>query len=296
MKHTFLAYLIFAFSTQWASAQVTDQRVTDAGGDQQLLGQLTQASLSSPPFNEWFDAGADQYNPDGDFITRTRNLQDFEIEVFMGTWCGDSRREVPRLIKTLRALNFPEQQLSIVGVNRTTDQYKQSPNGEQAGKNIHRVPTIIFYRNGKEVNRIVETPVTSIEEDIHTIVSGGEYEANYPVVSKLESLLANRPQRVTIEEAESIAQELKPLSINPAELASYGYVELYGNNIDKAAAIFEINRFLFPTEPLVYEALAASYYHQRRYTEAGDHYRQVLELDAGNDNALKMLDEIASKQ
>ena len=45
--------------------------------------------------------------------------------------------------------------------------------------NLNRVPTIIFYKNGKEVNRFVEFAQESLEEDIAKIVSGKDYKNSY---------------------------------------------------------------------------------------------------------------------
>ena len=56
---------------------------------------------------------------------------------------------------------------------------QKSPGGEEWGLNIQRVPTLIFLKNGREINRIVETPVTSWEADFLTIVSNQTYIPNY---------------------------------------------------------------------------------------------------------------------
>ena len=36
-------------------------------------------------------------------------------------------------------------QLEFIALYVDDDRYKQGPNGEEKGKNIHRVPTFIFY-------------------------------------------------------------------------------------------------------------------------------------------------------
>jgi thiol-disulfide isomerase/thioredoxin len=84
----------------------------------------------------------------------------------MGTCCGDSKREVPRFIKILKPVDFPMENLKIVALDKRKEKYKKSPQGEEWGLNIRRVPTFIFYKNGREINRIIETPVTTLEEDI----------------------------------------------------------------------------------------------------------------------------------
>jgi len=43
------------------------------------------------------------------------------------------------------------------------------------GKNINFVPTIIVYRNTIEVNRIVEIPVESLEQDLLNILTKNTY-------------------------------------------------------------------------------------------------------------------------
>ena len=97
----------------------------------------------------------------------------------MGTWCGDSKREVPRFIKILESVDYPMENLKIVAVDKRRDFYKKSPQGEEWGLNIRRVPTFIFYKNGREINRIIETPVTTLEVDIVSIVLQQEYTPNY---------------------------------------------------------------------------------------------------------------------
>ena len=294
MRTAILLGSLLLFSAQCAVSQVVNQRLIDSDGYEHLLGPLTEEGLSSPPFGEWFERGVDQYEPDRQIVERIDNLTDYDIEVFMGTWCSDSRREVPRLIKTLHELSFPPAQLSIIGVNRSKDQYKQSPSGEEAGKNIHRVPTIIFYKDGREVDRIVESPIVSLEQDIQTITSGGEYTPNYLAVTKLNDLLQSRGLSFVSDEAGSIADDLKPLSTKPSELATYGSVHLYRKNIDKAVAVFEINRLLFPDEAVVYASLAAAYYDQGSYGKAEANAMEALKLEPDNESALEILAAIAT--
>ena len=45
--------------------------------------------------------------------------------------------------------------------------------------NIHHVPTFILYQNGIEVNRIIETPVESLEKDLIAIIQAKKYSSNY---------------------------------------------------------------------------------------------------------------------
>src|SRR5450759_2157508 len=86
----------------------------------------------------------------------------------MGTWCPDSRREVPRFMRVLNAWQFPEATVTFIGV----DDAKLSPVGEYMKLDILRVPTFIIYKNNIEAGRIIENPATSLEQDMVNILTG----------------------------------------------------------------------------------------------------------------------------
>jgi thiol-disulfide isomerase/thioredoxin len=102
-------------------------------------------------------------------------IKNLKIKAVMGTWCGDSRREVPHFYKLLDALDFDYNNLQMIAVNHD----KEAPNNEQEGLNIRRVPTLIFYKNGKEINRFVEYPVETLEKDMLHILEDNSYKHSY---------------------------------------------------------------------------------------------------------------------
>jgi thiol-disulfide isomerase/thioredoxin len=93
----------------------------------------------------------------------------------MGTWCGDSRRETPRFYKVLEQTDFDLNNFELITVNKD----KKTPDNLQEGLNIIRVPTFIFYKQGKEVGRYVEFPRETLEKDILKIVTGQPYKHSY---------------------------------------------------------------------------------------------------------------------
>ena len=113
-----------------------------------------------------------------------KKLKKHQIKLFLGTWCGDSKREVPRMLKILQEAKFPMGQLEVVALDYRKGQYKKSPTGEEKGLNIIKVPTMIFFKKEKEVNRIVESPLESLEEDMAQIISNNPYTPNYATLSK----------------------------------------------------------------------------------------------------------------
>ena len=278
-------------TTEAAIGQVVEQRVTASDGREVLLGVLTEEGLRSPPYDAWYPQGVDQYRPDQQVLQQI-DLSDYEITVFMGTWCGDSRREVPRLMKILHELDFPSDRLSIVGVDRAREQFKQSPNGEEIGKNIHRVPTVIVSQGGAEVGRIVESPARSLEQDLMAITTGARYDGNYQVVDQLHQLIVSRGPSALVREVDSIARQLQAVAKNSAELRGYGYVHLYQGNLEHAAAAFEINRALFPAEAVVHENLATVYFEQGKHERARESAKRALHLQPDNETARNLLADL----
>jgi hypothetical protein len=156
------------------------QKLKDASGNEILLGKCSRRALEQAPFVQWFRASYDQYTVDTAtcrFIEPL--LKQKRITIFMGTWCGDSRREVPRILKMLDCCNFSPDQLQLIMVSNQPETYKQSPLHEEAGRNIVRVPTIIVEENEKEKGRIVEYPVVSLEKDLLSILRSEKYVPNY---------------------------------------------------------------------------------------------------------------------
>jgi cyclophilin family peptidyl-prolyl cis-trans isomerase/HEAT repeat protein/thiol-disulfide isomerase/thioredoxin len=77
------------------------------------------------------------------------------ISVYLGTWCADSQREIPRFLKILQlaeqlyGTSIPVDWIAI-------DRSKREPAALVEGKSIALVPTFIYYRSGEEIGRIVE--------------------------------------------------------------------------------------------------------------------------------------------
>jgi len=162
------------------SSQETPQEISTPNGQTFLVGKINTDAFKTEPYSIWYSKNYDGYQVAEKIIYPYKKiLSTHKIIAFMGTWCGDSKREVPRFIKILENLDFPAENLKIVALDRRKEHYKKSPTGEEWGLNIIKVPTFIFYKNGKEVNRIVESPVVSLEQDIVTIITDKTYTPNY---------------------------------------------------------------------------------------------------------------------
>ena len=110
----------------------------------------------------------DKYDPPTDMVEalKTRLGSGMKIDVYPGTWCPDSRNNVPLFLKIL----------DRAGVTVPVTYYnvpRKSPRDAKyyvEAMQVERVPSFIFYRDGKEIGRIVENPKTGVLEDMMDIV------------------------------------------------------------------------------------------------------------------------------
>ena len=91
---------------------------------------------------------------------------DLEVKILFGTWCHDSEREVPRMLKLLAASAVREENISLIAL----DIRKEEPQGRAKALDVRFTPTFVFFSDGIELGRIVERPTESLQADIKAIV------------------------------------------------------------------------------------------------------------------------------
>ncbi|NDV79228.1 hypothetical protein D0T57_09605 [Dysgonomonas sp. 511] len=225
-----------------------------------MLGKITKEDLNKEPYNEWLDREYTAYEPNKETIAELKkaNKQGLSVQIFLGTWCGDSHREVPRMLKILEQAGFADDKIEIVGLNTGVGVSKQSPTGEEKGKYIFKVPTFIVSKGGKEVNRIVEFPVFSLEKDLATISSGGTYSPNYRSYPTIINWLETGVLSDKNISYNGLAEQIRPLVSNAVELTAVAYVLSYQGRKKEAATLCRIATRLFP-ETVRYNACAFIY-------------------------------------
>lgn len=292
MKRT-VTLLIICLNLQFCFSQPLNQLEIDKNGNEVLLGEINKSGLTKNTFNTWFSKNYDDYLFNKKVVNLIKDsINQYEIKAFLGTWCGDSKQEVPRFYKILETAKFPEKQLQVIAVDRTENHYKQSPNGEEKGLNIHRVPTFIFYKNGKEVNRIVEHPKETLERDILNIVTKNKYTPNYMAANYLNYLLTSKPIDSLKTQEPILVPRLAEFVKGSRELNTLGYVLLRANQIEKALYVFNLNTKIFPYKYNVYDSLGEAYIQSENYTEALKNYYKVLSLKPDDENALNMINKV----
>lgn len=189
MKRIALLLLLVSFtlniSCQEKSKTTTKKPTITQQKPSYLVGVKNKEDLKQAPYQSWYNRYHNSYKPDEATVKALKkHIKGVKIKAFMGTWCGDSKRETPRFYKLLEAVDFNEKNLEMICVNTG----KKTPDNLQEGLNIKRVPTFIFYKKGKEIGRYVEYPRESIEKDILAILSGKNYKHVY-------SDLSNKPPK-----------------------------------------------------------------------------------------------------
>lgn len=134
-----------------------------------LLGDFSYRDLLNEPHGDWYGQEFSDYELDAAAFMELEKLMpgNIDIVVVIGTWCPDSRREVPRFMKIIETLNFEKERIRFIGV----DSYKQAPLDDYDSFDIDRVPTFIFFTDKVELGRIIEYPEASLEKDMLRILT-----------------------------------------------------------------------------------------------------------------------------
>ncbi|MFH1198229.1 MAG: thioredoxin family protein [bacterium] len=163
-----IALLLFLFSTTSTFAQTEFQIITDEkSGKPMLVGITDREAYRDTNFSSWFDTEYQNYLVDTlSVIGLKEKINDFKVTIVLGTWCGDSKREVPRLLKIFDIIEMQKENYTFINVDRQ----KKGMTTEADGMNIMLVPTMIFYKDGNEIGRIIETPAETLEIDLINIL------------------------------------------------------------------------------------------------------------------------------
>ncbi|HEX4375505.1 MAG TPA: hypothetical protein VHZ50_19520 [Puia sp.] len=292
MAIIFIAAICSCHSKMYSHSSLNKES-TDANGNLMLLGHSTEQRLQQAPFNSWFVKNYNDYSVDTITAEKIKSeLQHKKFKIFMGTWCGDSRREVPRMFKILNYCGVRSSQIELIMLDDRDSVYKQSPDHEERGMNIHRVPDFIVFDSKKEMGRIVESPIVSLEKDLEKITNGEGYSPNYKAVSFLINFFQkNDPSNISSNYSD-LKNKLKPLAAASSELNTYGYVLMAAGEMQKAGIVFTLNTQLYPDKANVFDSLGEYYFKTGNRSLAKENYQKVLQMEPGNENAKKMIAQL----
>ena len=95
---------------------------------------------------------------------------DMKVKILFGTWCHDSEREVPRMLKLLAASGVKEENISLISL----DILKEEPEGRAKAMGVRFTPTFVFFSEGAELGRIIERPIVDLAHDVTALVKASK--------------------------------------------------------------------------------------------------------------------------
>ncbi len=256
-----------------------------------LLNEVSISQLKQEPYATWYSKNNEDYQPNVQIVEALKKTDPskYTMKIFFGSWCGDSKRELPKMTKVLEKLSFPQKNLAIIGVDDSTEVYKQAPQRQEAGMNIFRVPTFIVYENSKEIGRIVEFPAETIERDLLKIFSEREYVSNYSGYPQIIQWMKDGLLKDENMSARGLAMQLRNRIAGESELNACGYVLLAQGNLKEAIMVLRINANLFPESANCWDSLGEAYAKDGQKDRAIQAYEYALELDPKSENAKAQL-------
>lgn len=120
--------------------------------------------LLLPEWQQVYDA----YAPEAAAVASLRSkVPGLRADVYFGSWCDDSKNNVPLFLKIIDSIDEPEFKVSFHTVE------KKPTTGQKYFVEdvlVEKVPTFIFYRNDVEIGRIIENPKESMLQDMMQIL------------------------------------------------------------------------------------------------------------------------------
>lgn len=275
------------------ATSLSSQSFTAKNGQKHLWGTVNIEQLTSGDYEEWYNKNLEDFQTslteeDGTF------LEDVKVKIFLGTWCGDTKYLVPKFIKCWESMGLDKANLELIGVHNKGDLYKQGPNNETRGYNIHKVPTFIFNKKNKEIGRIVERTVFDLDTDIKAIAKGENYEERYQAVSILNTYFAevDMDSLFTKNSINKAYKMIRREVSTSSELNAYGYVLMAEKKFEQSEFVLKLNRHLFSYNPNTRDSYGEILFKNGKLEEAKEEYIEALRLKQDNTNAIANLAEI----
>jgi len=162
-----LHYLIL-YSLKLFAQEINISIIDTIKKQKMLIWLCNREAFEDSAFKFWFDESYNNYQLDYKTIDKLDNkLDSISITIVMGTWCSDSKEQIPAFYKILDELNCDSNSITLINVDRN----KKGLSNEIKKLNIELIPTIIFYKQRKKIGRIIETPYESLEKDLINITN-----------------------------------------------------------------------------------------------------------------------------
>jgi len=161
-KIIFAAVILLVFSTivrsqTFAIDSISHERI--------LIGSVQRSAFQD---SSWYAENYSVYKPQAELIHQIDSLDAGDsVLIVFGSWCSDSHMWVPMFLSITDSTRLAHR-IGFIAVPRSKGWRDQLT----PGLNIEKVPTFIFYHDGKEIGRIVEEPKEDIGANIVDILEG----------------------------------------------------------------------------------------------------------------------------
>jgi hypothetical protein len=151
-KFAFLLIVVFIHTV--SSAQTQYEVLKDyVNGGKILKGIISREMLTNDSSFKWYAQNLKPYAAEkAPAISLAKHKDSVQLVIFLGTWCEDSHIIIPKLFPFLDASGFPDERITLVGVDRN----KKTISHLAEAFDVINVPTVIVMKQGKEIGRVVE--------------------------------------------------------------------------------------------------------------------------------------------
>lgn len=156
----------FLFTTVIFCGVITYGPVNAQSND--LTGVITKNQILS--HDRIYEIYIKRYEPDEEAVKYLSAYQDtLQLVVFLGSWCRESKKYIPGLMKTFELVDTDFITFTYIGV----DAQKKIPQKFLKKFDIKYIPTVVVLKGNKELGRIEEKPLELIETDLIQILKAG---------------------------------------------------------------------------------------------------------------------------
>ncbi|GAA5020858.1 hypothetical protein GCM10011506_03940 [Marivirga lumbricoides] len=290
-KYTILLLAFFAFSTQITAQSI--QFYESESGDKHIWGPFPIEYLKQDTtYAGWFNESYDAFNMEKTDYKWVKNLKDKQVDIYMATWCGDTKNYVPKFVHMWDKLGLKREQLHFTALHDSDSLYKQGPNGEERGLKIHRVPTFIFKENGKEVGRIVEFPNTDLVTDLAQIALGYPPAPSYRAANYLLNLFEEMPLDSIYKDGNKHFYAAYGKVSKYNELNTLGKVLLESDRLQEALLVYNFNVSFYQYNPYVNKSFAKALDKAGNYPMALQFYETALKIKPEDEEISKEIERL----
>lgn len=142
----------------------------------------------------------------------------------------------------------------------------------------------------------------SISNNIVKLIIEKDFKPIIPIPKTLENIQLTESvilaiQNIDFDAAKNLyLNKQKGSDIIESMLNQEGYRLLSEDNIKTAILVFEFNTYAFSNSANAYDSLGEAYFINKNYNQSLFNYQKSYELDSGNMNAKKIIDELLSQK